>query len=71
MKITTKKIADDHDLLAARTLGESHHRNDLPRIPGTDLALMRMVRAAGDATGISLMRAWLAGWDVANLTEEV
>jgi hypothetical protein len=53
----------------AEALGRSAWKTGLRRVPSSDVVLMgAMTGAVGEHT--HLMRAWLRGWDAANLDDD-
>lgn len=53
---------------AARGMGLAAHAAGILRAPALDPALVELLRGRPVGTlGAGLMRAWLAGWDAANL----
>ena len=73
MKNQSKKSSQ---ILEASVLGTIAFNNGIKRVPHFDLELSKMFKGRfigitpkGEASSINIMKAWLQGWDAANLSK--
>lgn len=64
---TTKATASE--LAEARALGKAAFGRGVKRVPALDVNLSKLPSRPIGKAGLSILKAWLSGWDKANLTD--